>query len=58
MLGLASSHEALKPSQAKWLASRGLGLGLEVSEAKAQGLSPGFRISKFELRYHYFVAVS
>ncbi|KAJ6484598.1 hypothetical protein C8R45DRAFT_931046 [Mycena sanguinolenta] len=43
-LGLASSQQALnpspwldKPSQAKWLASRGLGLGLEVSEAKAQG---------------------
>ncbi|KAJ6486988.1 hypothetical protein C8R45DRAFT_930552 [Mycena sanguinolenta] len=53
MLGLASSHQALKPSpwldkpsQAKWLASRGLGLGLEVSEAKAQGLSPGLRIYK------------
>ncbi|KAJ6460505.1 hypothetical protein C8R45DRAFT_941594 [Mycena sanguinolenta] len=65
MLGLASSHQALKPSpwldkpsQAKWLASRGLGLGLEVSKAKAQGLSPGLRIYKDELRYPNFVAVS
>ncbi|KAJ6512394.1 hypothetical protein C8R45DRAFT_920229 [Mycena sanguinolenta] len=39
-------HQALKPSQAKWLASRGLGLGLGVSEAKAQGLSPGFTQSR------------
>ncbi|KAJ7870172.1 hypothetical protein B0H14DRAFT_3576031 [Mycena olivaceomarginata] len=34
------------PCQAKLLASSGLGLGLEVSEAKAQGLSPSFKYTR------------